>query len=244
MNRQFGLPTFSFHHSAHQVAVAVVVVSVLFGLFGQMGGAFLLLSPAAVLDGFQAWRPFTYVLVATNPMEVIFGALIIYSIGGTLEAWLGRGGFLAVALGIPFASGVLTLLAALMLPSMFMLTIYAGASCIITTVWIVFGLNAHLRRQTLNFWGVPLSGKNFALIGLGFVLLQGVFSSFLTVIPELFGAALSYAYVLKPGVFEPFRRVELAYYNWKLKRLKAKRGLRVVKSSSSRKDDEGNSQIH
>jgi hypothetical protein len=116
---------------------------------------------------------------------------------------------------------------------------------IISTIWIAYGLRAAFSRQLLNFWGSPLRGETFALIGLGFVLLNAVFAGILVVLPDLIAAGLTYLYMYKRGLFnlsEARRRLELSYYNWKLKRLKSKAGLRVVKGSKS--DDDSDTRYH
>lgn len=227
------LPAISFHNAAHQLAIAMIAMSVINGL---LGGLALLFVPTAVISHLQLWRPFTSLLVAIYPMEIIFGALIIYSIGGSLEGSWGRKRFLSVALGIPFVAELLTLAFYFLFPTAYPVP-YHGASMIISTIWIAYGLRAAFSRQLLNFWGSPLKGETFALIGLGFVLLSAVFSGVLVVLPDLIAAGLTYLYMYKRGLFnlaETRRRIELAYYNWKLKRLKGKSGLRVVKGS---KDD-------
>jgi membrane associated rhomboid family serine protease len=235
------MPRFSFHHSAHQIAIAVIVLSVLHQL---LGGAVFLFAPGAVVDHLQIWRPFTGLVIASTPMEIIFGALIIYSIGGSLESVWGRRRFLTIALGIPLIAECLTLLAYVTLSGGSNLG-YGGASMIISTIWIAYGLRAAFSGHLLNFWGSPLKGETFALIGLGFVVLAGVFSSFAAVLPDLFAAGLTYLYMYKRDVLnlsEIRRRGELAYYNWKLKRLKRKSGLHVVKGS--REDENSSTRYH
>ena len=158
-NRAF-LPSISFHNSAHQLAIALIAVSVVHGLLGTAG---LLLIPAATLNNLELWRPFTALLVALNPVEIIFGALIIYSIGGALEQGWGKRRFLTVALGIPFLAELATLATYAILPLNGVVA-YHGASMIISTIWIAYGLRAAFSRQLLNFWGSPLKGETFALI--------------------------------------------------------------------------------
>jgi membrane associated rhomboid family serine protease len=227
------LPSISFHNAAHKLAIAMIAMSVVNGL---LGGLLLLFIPIAVISHLEVWRPFTSLLVAVHPMEIIFGALIIYSIGGSLEDSWGRKRFLRVALGIPFIAELFTLAFYLAFPTSYPVP-YHGASTMISTIWIAYGLRAAFSRQLLNFWGSPLKGETFALIGLGFVVLSAVFSGVLVVLPDLIAAGVTYLYMYNRGLLnfaETRRRVELAYYNWKLKRLKGKSGLRVVKGS---KDD-------
>ena len=206
-----------------------------------LGSTALLFLPHATIAGLELWRPFTALLIAINPMEIIFGALIIYSIGGGLESSWGRNRFLCVALGIPFVAELLTLVFFLAFPFVPEFP-YHGASMMISTIWIAYGLRAAFSRQLLNFWGAPLKGETFALIGVGFIVLSAIFSSYVIVLPDLIAAGLTYLYMYKRSWFnfsEARRRVELAYYNRKLKRLKNKSGLHVVK-----RDDEPKNRYH
>ena len=228
------LPTLSFQNSAHQVTIAMIAISILNGLLGTTS---LLLIPYLTVYNFELWRPLTALLIAINPVEIIFGALIIYSIGGALEQSWGKRRFLTVALGIPFLGELAAIVTCTLLP-INSLVAYHGASIVISTIWIAYGLRAAFSGQLLNFWGSPLRGETFALIGLGFVVLNAIFAGILVVLPDLFAAAFTYLYMYRRGginLAELRRRLELAYYNWKLQRLKKKSGLRVVKGS---RDDE------
>ena len=213
-------------------------------IHGFLGSAALLLIPYLTIHNLELWRPFTALLVAVNPLEIIFGALIIYSIGGALEQGWGKRRFLMVALGIPLLAELAALVTCLLLPVSSQLA-YHGVSIIISTIWIAYGLRASFSGQILNFWGSPLRGETFALIGLGFVVLNAIFVGAMVVLPDLFAAAFTYLYMYRRGginLAEVRRRVELAYYNWKLKRLKKKSGLRVVKGS--RDEDDSKPRYH
>lgn len=254
MNRFF--PPMSFHSRAHQLAIAMIVVSVLQGLLGHSGALWLLFSPTKTLFGLELWRPFTSLLVAVSPPEIIFGTLIIYSIGGMLERRWRTKRFLVVVLGIPLIAQVLVLILTLISPSTFMHALYPGARQIISTLWIIFGLVAHFSHERLNFWGTPITGKTFALIGLGFVVLSAVFSGVLPVLPDLLSAALCYIYMYRKLVVRWKNQITLRYYDWKLKKLKNRSNLRVIKGSRGpraaprdyhdNRDDDDNSepQIH
>ena len=235
------VPTFSFHSTAHRLAIAIIALSVIHGL---IGAPTLLLIPYATLNGLEIWRPFTALLVAIAPMEVIFGALIVYSIGGALEQGWGSRRFLVVALGIPFLAEMATLATYLILPLTSQVA-YHGASMVLSTIWIAYGLRAAFSRQLLNFWGTPIKGETFALIGVGFVALYAIYGGVLMMLPDLFAAAFTYIYMYRRGSLnfsELRRKTELAYYNWKLKRLKKKSGLHVVKGS--RDDNDSSTKYH
>jgi membrane associated rhomboid family serine protease len=226
------------------LTVAIIVLSVVQGLLMQQGAYTFLFVPLAVIYDFQVWRPFTSLFIAPHPLEIIFGGLIVYSVGGNLESWWGRKRFLRRVLGIPLTAQLLILGVALIFPTLFKAAAYAGARQIITTIWILFGLTSHFQGQRLNFWGTPLKGNTFALIGLGFVLLGAVFNGLLPVLPELFTAGLCYAFMYRGEFPDIRRRIELTYYNWKLKRLKTKKGLRLVKGKRGGTDEDSEPHIH
>ncbi len=210
----------------------------------QRGAYTFFFIPLAVIYDLHVWRPFTSLFLAPNPMEIIFGGLIVYSVGGNLESWWGKRKFLRIVLGIPLAAEIIVLGIALLFPALFSTSAYAGARQIITTIWILFGLTSHFQGQRLNFWGTPLQGSTFALIGLGFVLLGAVFNGLMTVLPELITAGLCYAFMYRGDLPDIRRRIELSYYNWKLSRLKSKKGLRLVKGKKTDNDQEPGPHIH
>lgn len=241
MLKRFASP--SFHNRAHQIAIATIVVSIIQGFLLQSGTYIFLFSPFKTLYYFELWRPFTALFVAASPVEVIFGALIIYSIGGLLESRWSRRRFTFTILGIPLVAELIVLTIAFVAPSLVPSAIvYAGSRQIITTLWIVYGLASHFSRERLNFWGTPITGKTFALIGVGFVFLSGVFGGFTPVLPDIITVCLCYLYMYRYNVLSFTRKYELSYYDWKLKRLKQRSGFKVIKGARS--DDDSDHQIH
>lgn len=240
------------HSRAHLIALVTIVLSVLQGLLTSNGLYTLLFIPQETLFRFELWRPFTSLFVATSPLEVIFGALIIYSIGGMLESRWSRKRFLAVGLGIPLIAEIVVLIAALLFQDPLSSQIFSGSRQVVTTLWIIFGLVAHFSHEVLNFWGTPIRGSTFALIGVGFVVLSGVFGSFLPIAPELVTVVLCYLYMYRHRIFRLRNQLELQYYDWKLSRLKNKTKLHVIKGKRTQTsdafnndgDDEPGPQIH
>jgi membrane associated rhomboid family serine protease len=208
----------------------------------------LLFSPLSTLFRFELWRPFTSLFIAVSPLEVIFGALIIYSIGGMLESRWSQKRFLAVTLGIPLIAEVVLLIAALCSPYLYSSAVYSGSRQVVTTLWIVFGLSSFFSHELLNFWGTPVSGKTFALIGVGFVLLSGVFGGFMPVLPELVTVVICYGYMYRHRAFQVKNQLQLRYYDWKLQKLKDRSKFRVIRGSGQGRtnpnDDEPGPQIH
>lgn len=240
--QQFGMPQFNLLHHSHRLALSVVVLSVIIQIFSPVLPNLLAFIPNDTLFKFHVWRPFTGLPIARSPLEIIFGGLIIYSLGSTLEQALGRKRFLYLALGLPLVGNIATLAVALLFPASVGFIPYFGAGSIVSTLWVLFGLRMERSGYPLNFWGIPLKGRTFALIGLGFVVLQGLFSSFAFVIPDLTAALLAYLYMYDGGYRRIWSDITNSYYSWKLKRLKAKRGMHVV--TGQRQKPKGDYSIH
>lgn len=234
----------SMRSHAHKLTFAMVVLSIIQELLTRVSRDMLSFRPISTVNGFEVWRPLSALFISSSPLEIIFGGLIIYSIGGALELQAGRQRFLTIAIAIPLVAELLTLPIFFIFPTLPDLS-YPGSRCVVTAIWIAFGLIASFSGQTLQFWGNPCSGRTFALFGLGFVILSAVFGGVIFVLPELLAAGLTYAYLLRRGSFDFKRRVELLYYNWKLRRLKSKRGFRVIKGIRNDNDDDPSKhQIH
>jgi len=178
--------------AAAKLALGLIVGSVVAALAGNFG-ALLLLVPELVLTRGMIWQFVSYAFIETSPIGVIFGALILWMIGGPLEMSWGARRMVSFVVGSTVAAGVLTTLLALLLPGMRAYP-FAGGTVLTTVVWVAYGF-AHGRAQ-MNFWGIPLSGNGFAYIGIGFVALNAVFArSLVPVMPEVFGILLTVAYV-------------------------------------------------
>ena len=95
------------------LVVALVVGSVIFALCPPAIRELLLLTPAQVLGRLALWQPLSYAFIADSPMGVIFGAIIVWSIGGALEGSWGPRRLLWFAVGSTVLAGVGTVLAAL-----------------------------------------------------------------------------------------------------------------------------------
>ena len=154
--------------AAAWLAVALIVGSVVFALTHEGLGPLLLLVPGAVLRGY-VWQPLSYGFVDDSPMGVIFGALILWQLGGALEKTWGTRRMSAFAVGTTVLAGVVTVLLALLVPALAFQR-FAGGFVMGSALWVAYGLS--FGRQQTNFWGLPVSGNVFALIGVGFVFLE------------------------------------------------------------------------
>ena len=216
-----------------KLAIGLVAGSVLFLLTKSTGGVLLLLTPGNL--GSFLWQPLTYSFIETSPLGIMFGAIIIWSIGGWLEGVWGPKRMLLVALGCTALAGLLTAGAAAL--GVRVAAVYAGGTVMASVLWVAYGLT--IGRGQTNFWGIPLSGNAFAGIGAGFVLLSvltsgdNVFEGILYQLPEVLG--LLFVFVYMKGASP--RRLWLQIQHWRLQRqVRARaRNLRVV--SSERPND-------
>ncbi|ATB28133.1 rhomboid family intramembrane serine protease [Melittangium boletus] len=218
---------------AAKLAIGLVAGSVIALAAGATRGgvgALLLLSPGGVLHNLWLWQPFTYAFVELNPLGIIFGALILYSIGGGLEMSWGSRRLLWVVWGGTVLAGFLTLLVGLVFP---VNGVYTGGGVMTTLAWVAYGLS--IGRGQANFWGIPISGNVLAGIGAGFVFLNTLTAGVASQVPEIFALIIAFAYVNGGSP----RRVLLRVQHWRLQRqLRGRsRHLKVLSKEQDRPDD-------
>jgi membrane associated rhomboid family serine protease len=194
--RSFGSNLPGLRSAAVRLALALVVGSVAFALLRQSYGAALLLTPADVVGRLWLWQPLTYAFIETSPMGVIFAALVLWQLGGSLEESWGPRRMLSFAIGTTALAGVLTTLLAFVVGGL-ALQSFGGGWVMGIALWVAYGLM--LGRAGANFWGIPVSGNILALIGVGFVFLEGAFYGWLLVVPSVLGILLAAGYVRVGG---------------------------------------------
>lgn len=197
--------------AAARLAVALVAASVVYALLRQSFGAALLLTPAAVVGRLWLWQPLTYAFIETSPMGVIFSALVLWQVGGSLEQSWGSRRMVRFAVATPVLAGLLTVALSFLIEPLAQMG-FAGGWVMGIAVWVAFGLS--LGRAGANFWGLPVSGNVLALIGVGFVFLEGAFSGWLLVVPSVVGLLLAAGYVRLGGPELWWLRLQ----SWRLQR--------------------------
>ncbi|RKG94292.1 DUF1751 domain-containing protein [Corallococcus sp. CA053C] len=218
----FGGGLVGLESMAAKLAVGLVAFSVLYLATRASQGALLLLNPGEVLGRLRVWEPFTYAFIATDPLGIIFGGIIIWSIGGFLESTWGSRRLLMASVGITVLAGFITVALALVIP---MASGYAGGTVMTTVLWVAYGLV--IGRGQTNFWGIPLTGYWFAGIGAGFTLLRLLTApAWQFLAPELISLVLVFAYVRGASP----KRLLLHLQHWRLQRQLRDRSkhLRVV----------------
>jgi membrane associated rhomboid family serine protease len=223
--------------AAAKLAVTLVAVSVVGALLANGGhGDLLRLVPAETVGmgglPFRPWQPLSYVFIASSPWEVIIGALVLWSLGGALEMRWGPRRLASFAIVTTVLAGLLTTLLALAVHSLRELA-FGGSGVMVSVIWVGYGLS--FGRTQINFWGIPVSGNGFALIGVGFVGLSALFGAWQVVVPEAMGLSLTYLYMRGATPRVAWLRVQ----NWRLQRALRGRAkhLRVVAKDRNTSSD-------
>lgn len=221
----------SIRSIAGALAITMVVTSVLVAVVRPLG-ALLYLMPDAVLGGF-VWQLLTYAFVENSPMGVIFGAIILWNLGGTVELNWGRRRFLWFSFGVATLAAIATVLLSLVVPSL-VNRAYPGGMVLTGALWVAFGLQ--IGQGQTSFWGLQVTGNVLALIGAGFVFLNAAFSGIALVIPEAFALLFTFLYMrgAQPSL------LWLRYRSWLLNRELKKRSshLKGIDGGRSGKGDD------
>jgi membrane associated rhomboid family serine protease len=188
---------------------ATVVVS-LAAVVGERNGLPLLqlfvLAPRAVWGG-EVWRLVTWVLVETEPINLLFGGLVLFWFGRDLvEAW-GERRFLATYFGVAAVAGALTCLAALGWPALDSAR-FTGFWAAVDASIVAWAL-LHPFRQILLFFALPVSGKALLWITVGGTVLFALFTGVAAFVPHLLAEAVAWIWVGGPGPGRWLRRLRL-----------------------------------
>jgi membrane associated rhomboid family serine protease len=170
--------------------VAGYVLLSLVARLGGLAGA-LALAPAAVLEG-EAWRLLTWSLVDGQPINVIFGGLMLYWFGRDLCAAWGERRFLVTWLALSGASGLLSVVLAALAPGLFA-SVWLGAWPVLSALTLAWGLLFPERRILFNFV-VPVSGRALALLTVGTTVFFALFEGFRAYLPHFAAQGLFWLY--------------------------------------------------
>lgn len=217
--------------AATVMAVTLIAASVVVAIAKPLA-LYVYLVPEQVFGHFFLWQLLSYGFVEATPLGVIFGALIIWSIGGELERMWGRPRFLRFSFGILVSAGVATLLLALAIPTL-VARGYPGGSVLTGALWVAYGL--YLGRTQTNFWGFPMTGNMLALLGAGFVFLNAAFSGLHLVIPEAFALLFTWFILRVGGPGDLLTR----FRSWQLERDLKKRSAHLKSLDGGRSNGRG-----
>ena len=217
--------------AAGAMAIAVIVTSILVAVVKPLQ-EIILLVPELVVRGF-VWQLITYAFVETSPIGVIFGAIILWNLGGVVEMTWGRKRFLWFSLGVAVLAGIATVVVSLVVPGL--MKGYPGGMVLTGSLWVAYGMQ--IGRAQTNFWGLAVTGNVLALIGAGFVFLNAAFGGLATVVPEAFGLFFTYLYMrgAQPSL------LWLRFRSWQLDRDLKKRSAHLKGIDGGRRNVGGDS---
>ncbi len=101
-------------------------------------------------------------------------------------------------------------------------------------IWVGYGCS--IWRSETNIFGLPITGRNFALVGVVVMILNGIFNGLSTIIPEAFGTAMTFAYALYGWPTEPWLKFRSRQLERDLKRRSSH--LRSVDGGRNDKNDD------
>lgn len=191
--------------------MAVATVGVVLSALGPIP---LLLFAPYVLKGW-VWVILTATVVYPGPLAWLFGLFMLYFVGSTAEAMLGRARFLKLYFGGGILINLILIGLAILFPKA---AVFLSASAFSVMSLLLGFFASRLWRQTVMLYGVPMTGKTmfflFALIDLVFMLYGGTDS-----IGSLLGLGFGYLYVnglpaKLPGVAWGKEKLRL----WRIKR--------------------------
>ncbi|MER2560819.1 MAG: rhomboid family intramembrane serine protease [Myxococcaceae bacterium] len=153
----------------------------------------LALQPAAVIEQLKLWQLVTPTfLVPLSPLSLIFGIIIVLQTGSWLEDQWGRTKLWVFVVGVNVLANLGTVLVGFVSPSVSAMIFFGGYTTI-GAMWIAQGLIVGPGR--LNWFGFPVSGYAFAVIGAAFTLLSAVTGAWFAVVPQLLGIGITVAWV-------------------------------------------------
>lgn len=191
--------------------MALATVGVVISALGPIP---LLLFAPFVLKGW-VWVILTATVVYPGPLAWLFGLFMLYFVGSTAEAMLGRTQFLQLYFGGGILINLILLGLAILFPNA---AVFLSASAFSVMSLLLGFFASRLWRETVMLYGVPMTGKTmfflFALIDLVFMLYGGTDS-----IGSLLGLGFGYLYVNGlstqiPGVAWAKEKLRL----WRVKR--------------------------
>lgn len=175
------------------MATLFVIAAVVLGVQPQFTAAHLALNPDQVVARLELWQLVTYLFIPQpNPFSILISVAMVLMMGSQLEQQWGTARLWRVVVGIGFSTATLTTLLALLLSRLGGIEVF-GSHIVVLIVWVGVGLSH--RRSLMNFWSLPVTGYTFAAIGMAFSVFDGLFRSWLLIVPDLIAGGLTFLVV-------------------------------------------------
>lgn len=194
------------------VWLVVVILDVWLGFAGIV--EHLGLVPERVYPGLEVWQPVTYMWLHStrDPLHIVFNSLFLWMFGGSLEQAWGSRAFLKFYLVCGIGAGLVVLFTGLIFAPSIPVVGASGAIYGLVVAWAI----AFPNRLIYIFGVFPMKGKYFALIPIGYALLD-----FLTRARGVSHAAhlggMAVGVLLVTGFWRPNKAIRRLRY-WRLRR--------------------------
>jgi membrane associated rhomboid family serine protease len=167
---------------------------------------FVTLDPQLVLRG-EVWRLFTWSFFELQPLNLIFGALVLLIFGRDLSDVWGAKRLWTTYLVLTALTGGLTTLLSLVwsdLRGWDGVTVWPLADAIIVAWATLFPT-----RQMLVYFVIPLGGRNLIYATIGGTLVFALLSGFVLFVPHFIALGLMLAYLREPAIGRFWQRLTL-----------------------------------
>jgi membrane associated rhomboid family serine protease len=188
---------FTFGGRVPPAVGALITAFVLASVAGALGSGYVraaaALYPMLVWEG-QLWRLLTWTFIETEPLSLIFGAMMLYMFGRDLcYAWDARR-FVVTFIGIGVASAAVTCVIARTAWPALLGHPWLGPWPVIDALIVAWAM-IFPERQILLMFALPISGRALLWVTVGGTLLYAVFSrDFGGYVPHLVAQGLMVLY--------------------------------------------------
>lgn len=214
--------------------LALMLAMSLGALFAPRLASWAALHTPSLLGG-EVWRLVSWPLIQVDPIDLIFGGLVIWFFGPPLAMAWGDRRFLLTLLGITVAAALATLIASILLFAV--PRPYLGIWPIVDALVILWALR-NPDQQVLIYFVLPVSGRVMAWITVGtnaLFLLWAVARDGLAGLVGFmpFITAMAIAWALAGGRIGLPRRWRLGWRDWQMERQLRRRSkhLKVVRKN-------------
>jgi len=226
----FGLPPFT--RAVKWLIVATVAVSILKPLTGHFGDTIALLL-AFNPEGLREWRIWTvatYTFLNPDALMLIFAALGLWMMGGSLEAIWGTRRFVTFYFASSILAALATAVVAIFSPPVAG-SYYFGTWTVLEALAAAFAVA--LPTSQIFLYIIPIEARLLLPISAGITLLYMIFGAWHQYVPQLFG--LGAGALLAGGRLRTPRQLLLRLRVFWIDRRLRSRNLRVVRED---KDDD------
>lgn len=175
-----------------QLALIITVVTLIGGRWHEAAEQIALI-PSSVISDFKLWQLASYTFISVaDGWNIVFTIVICVQAGAFLEQRWGARRLWLFVIGVNALAGALTVLLGLVSAPVAHM-IYLGGLTTTTILWVAEGVT--LGPQRVNFFFFPMTGYALAVVGAISPLVTAWTRGWRAVLPQLFGIAITVAWV-------------------------------------------------